>query len=429
MAGVPDDDSSAFPGDASGHLNPALAQFVGAQQTDAGKDWADAAVNRVQDYLTQKAVVAQTQQAGDDFVNNLATAKQGLVGMVQSDPGTTDLALDLAGHTVQGLVAQHGNLSDEDRSSATDSLIHHMHAEIAHAGVQRLAEIDKPSALTALGRYSDLLPDDQVGALRQYIDVQEGLRGQDNAAMAGQGYLDAATAGYQAASSHLASFTDPDTAGFRAQPGFLSNLAGDQSISLPTKLALQHGYTQLAQNGDAPQSNPHVAADMLMRLGSDPPAQGEIMAHLGSNLTVNDATFLNGLIAPATPQRRSDLRLLSDTVIKARDTLTADKYGGAGTAAFGKFVSDLMPQLQRGANLTELMDGNAIQKYAPTWQDYVSNQASQQRQPVFAQNDIPDPDKVRRLENLEFENRQPRAPPSGDFFQRKLREQQERENG
>jgi len=366
------DNEPSSPGDASGQLNPALQSVIDNAQTDSGKSWLADAANAVQTYLTRKAVVANSAAAADEFTNNLKDTSDGLVNLVQTDPSAIDLALGLASHTVNGLVSQHQHLDDDTRAGAAAPLIGDMQTEIAHAGVQRLAELNRDDAIAAIDKYGDYLPDDHQAALRQYADIQQGLRQQDAAAQQTQAAHDAALAGYSAASNHLASFTDQDTGGFRAQPGFLSNLMSDTSIAMPTKMALQAGYSMLTRNGDVPQSNPHVAADFLQRIGSDnPPEQGEIMSHLGTGLTINDATFINGLLAPANPQRKADLRTLSDTITQAQGMLASNLNGPGGRVAFGKFTNWLLPALQRGANLTDLMADNRIQQFAPSASDAV----------------------------------------------------------
>lgn len=386
--GPGDDEEQQYPGDSSGHLNPALQQFVGQQQTQDGQVWAGLAANRIQDYLTARSNAIDAEQAGNQFVTNLNQTKQGLVSMVQSDPGSIPLALDLAQHSVSGLVDQHANLTDDQRAGAASQLTGHIQTEIAHAGIQGLAEQDKGAALQALDKFGHLLPDDQQAALRQYADVQEGLRGQDAVAQQTQQTKDAAVAGYHAASGYMAALADPQTGGFRAPPSFLTSLVADPSVALPTKLALRAGYHALNQYGDAPQSDPHVVADLLGRM-ADPatpsPQQGEIISHLGSTMTLADASFMNRLLGPSSPQRQADISSLSDTVQQARATLAHPMNGAAGDVAFGRYTNWLLPALQRGANLGEIQANNPIQNFAPTVADYrtATRQAQQAR---FARN-------------------------------------------
>lgn len=367
----PPGDSDQYPGDSSGHVNPALQSFVGSQDTDMGKAWSSVAAQRAQTYITARSNAIDAQQDSDSFVTNLDQAKQGLVGLVQKDPGSTDLALDLAQHTVNGIVDQHGHMDGDTRQGAANDLINHFQTEIAHAAVQSLAETDKGAALKALDRYGTYLPDDQQAALRQYADTMQTTREMDGAAQQLQQQRDTAEIGYHSATDHLNSMIDPDTGQYRVPGNFLSKLYSDPSLAPQTQLALRTGYSVLNQLGDPDQSNPHVVADMIDRMASgQPPKQGEIFSHLGSGITVNDASFLNHLIGPSTPQRRADIRQLSDVVRQARNTLASPGNGRAGTNAFGRFMNWLTPALQRGGNLGELTANNQLQNFAPTKDDY-----------------------------------------------------------
>ena len=153
----------APPGDSSGRMNPELSNFVSDQNTPMGQAWAGIAAQRAQSYLTARSNAIDAQQAADQVVTNLHQAKTGLVGMVQNDPGSMDLALDLAQHSVNGIVDQHGHLDEDARQTAANSITDHMQSEIVHGGIQSLAENDKGAALKALDRYGDYLPDDQQG--------------------------------------------------------------------------------------------------------------------------------------------------------------------------------------------------------------------------------------------------------------------------
>ena len=362
------DNESQYPGDASGQLNPALQSVVDTMQTGPGQQWTADGANAIQDYLTKKAVVAENAQAADEVQTNMNETRRSLTQFVQTDPSpdAIDLALGLASHAVNGVVSQHQHLEDDQRSAIAAPIIADMQNEIKHAYIQKLSELDQGEAYAAIDKYAPGMPDGHPEALRAYADAQAVFRTQDAVATRRQQLKDTALQGYAAATQHLNSITDPDTNQFTAQPGFIANMMNDQTLALPTKLALHAGYNQLMQNGDTPQSNPRIVADLIARIGSDtPPQQGEILSHLGGPLSLSDASFLNGLIAPAAPQRRADLRTLADTVSQARDTLQTPANGIAGAAAFGRFVNWLTPALQRGGNLTDLMADNRIQQFAP----------------------------------------------------------------
>ena len=370
---VPGDGGGPPPGDSSGRMGPELTNFVSDQNTPMGQAWAGIAAQRAQSYLTARSNAIDAQQAADQTVTNLHQAKTGLVGMVQNDPGSMDLALDLAQHSVNGIVDQHGHLDEDTRQTAANSITDHMQSEIVHGGIQSLAETDKGAALKALDRYGDYLPDDQQAALRQYADVQEGLRGQDAVAQQAQQQRDASVAGYHAATNYMGALADPSTGDFRAPPNYLAQLVADPSIAAPTKLALRAGYQMLNRFGDAPQSDPHVVSDMVSRI-ADPaqpsPQQGEIISHLGSGLTIGDAGLINHLLGPSTPQRQADIRTLDDTLQQAKATLAHPANGPAGDIALGRFTNWLLPALRNGGNLNELAATNPVQRFAPTLDDY-----------------------------------------------------------
>jgi hypothetical protein len=370
------DNETDYPGDASGQINPLLQQVSNSVTDPTAQQWVSDGSNAIQNYLTHKAVVADNAQAADQMQTNMADTKDGLASFVRADASTPgiDLALGLASHYVNGVVSQHQHLDDDTRAGIAGPLIDHMQTEITHAGIQAIADRDKGEAYDAIDKYDQYLPAGHADALHTYADHQEMFRGQDIAAMGRQKVQDDALAGYQAATQHLASFTDPDTNSFKAQPGFIQDVMGDHTLAPATKLSLNAGYQALTRNGDVPQSNPHVAADLLSRIGSDnPPQQGEIISHVGSALTLNDASFFNSLIGPADPQRKADLRTLSDVVGQAHDQLATRANGAAGVSAFGRFTNWLTPALQRGANLTDLMADNRIQQFAPTPAEHVDS--------------------------------------------------------
>jgi hypothetical protein len=427
-----------YPGDASGFNNPTLQNFVGNMQTEEGRAWAAKSADRIQNYLTTQAIAKQNQAAGDAFVNNMAQTKAGLVNLAKSDPNAIGLALGLAKDSVDGIVGQHQHLDEDTRNGVASDLTSHMQTEIAHAGLQNLAETDRETFNRGMDAYGSFLPDDQKAALSQYADVQHGLRLQDTAAQQRQQIKDTAVAGYNSATTYLSAMVDPTTQGYRAPPGFAAKLISDPSLSAPTRLALHAGYGLLNQNGDPPSSDAGVLSDMVSRIASDdPPQQGEVISHLGTGLRVADASYLNTLLGPTNPQQDANIDGLAKVFKDAQSTLAAPENGPAGKGAFQRFTDWLMPAVQSGVPVNDLMANNRLQAFAPTADDAAKAVASPQQQPldqVFAAN-LPAQDfdeKVQRLNNLRMENAEPIAPASGNFFQRKLEESQppsEEENG
>lgn len=377
MAGSPDDigapgadEQPQYPGDASGQINPALSQVVDQQDTPEAQKWTADAANRIQDYVTQRAVVNQVQSADEAFTGNLKQTRDALVGMVQKDPGSMDLALDLGTHTAYGLASQHENLGEDTQNTVAKGLESDFHNAVVHAGVQRLADVDQDSAMAALDKYGHLLPDDEKASLTTYASVQGQMRTLDTAAMQLQATKDASVQGYHNATDYLHGMLDPQTMTFRSPPQFLQTLSADPDVSLPTKLALQAGYHQLQMNGDV-QTDPRVVGSLLTRMASgQTPDQGELMSHLGVGLSVNDAAFFNRLIGPQDPQGKAAVGQLADTVNQAKAMINDPRFGAAGDAAFSRFTSWLLPALQHGLNLNDFADKNMVQQFAPTAADY-----------------------------------------------------------
>src|SRR5579862_644758 len=172
MTGTPDD--TGYPGDASGHTNPELEQFLGSFQTPEGQAWAQQNIAPVQQYLTARAIGKQAQDASDQIVTNLHDTKTALAGMAGDDPGATDLALGLAKSAVEAVTGPH-QLPQEH----VDALTSDLHSSIVNAGASRLAEVDRGAAHNYLDQYGDYLPEGGVQKLQNYAMTQEALRAED----------------------------------------------------------------------------------------------------------------------------------------------------------------------------------------------------------------------------------------------------------
>lgn len=361
----PGDDSSQYQGDASGQMHPALTDFINKFQTDEGKGWAQAAAGRVQDFMTTRAIAQQNQAAGDAFVNNLHDTKMNLTGMVQKDPSTADLALDLAPGIVKGLAG------DEHGDEVTGPIIDHMQGEIAHSAVQRYAELDHGLATDALDRYSSYIPEDQQTSLRNYAGMQQALRTQDAQAQQLQQTRDAAVAGYQNATGWLGKLAD-DNGDVHYDPNYSSKLMADQGVAMETKLALHAAYQVLQQSGGTQQSDPAILSSFISRIG-DPnvqsPQQGELIAHVGSGLSLPDAQYLNGMLAPSNPQQRASMAQLADVTQQAKEMIASPANGAGGQVAYGRFMQYMMSSLHGGGNVGDLLNDNRLQQFAPTADD------------------------------------------------------------
>jgi hypothetical protein len=306
MAAMPDaditqSDPDQYPGDQTGHMNPALQGWADQFQTKAGSAYANDAADMVQNYLTSKAVATQNEVADQAFTQNMLSTRNGLVNMVKSDPGSTNLALDLAPLSINALLDQHGHMPDDQKQSVSDDLTGHFRTEIAHAGVVSIANLDHDAAMQALDQYKGLIPPDQQNTLRAYAAQQQFYRQADNAVAAQQQQKDLALHGYQNASDHLGSMID-ENGNFRAPQGFLQTLSQDTRLSPMTKQALHVGYQNLNMYGDPAQSDPHVVANLVSRMAGvwQPPTLADLQRPGRDAINEGAGPIGETLIAAAT---------------------------------------------------------------------------------------------------------------------------------
>ena len=358
MTGGPSN-GDIYPGHQSGQLDPTLAGFVDMFHTDNSRMWAANAVQRIQQHLTMRAVAQQNNKIGEDFVNNIAAFKGNLTKMVSDDPSSAGLALDLIKPTMQALAAEHPNLSDEDKASTAQSLTDHITNAVSYATVQSLAEKDEGHARSALQspRLSSALTDDQKSGLSDYIDNQATWRSQDAVASQQQALYAQAQNGYNRATAYLGKLTDPQTNSLQLPDNFGQNVMSDTAITNPTSAALHDAFSRLQQTGDPDKSNPTVVADFFKSVSDgNPPSQAELLSHVGSNLNLADAQYLNGMLAPRNEAQRQDSDAIHNTIDAMRNTLLTPDNGPSGQAAFGRFTDWLMPALRTGA-----ASGTAVQ--------------------------------------------------------------------
>jgi hypothetical protein len=159
---------NTYPGDTSGALHPALIDFRRQMQDGDGAQWAKSAADKIQAYLTTRALAQQPQQAGEAFMQNAHATQQNLVSMVKGDPYATDLALDLAGDAASTLASHHPDGDEKD--AAVSALSSQFRGQIAHAAVQTLAGMDAGAAHAALDRYGEHLGEDEQAGLNSYIE-------------------------------------------------------------------------------------------------------------------------------------------------------------------------------------------------------------------------------------------------------------------
>ena len=408
-------DPEQYPGDASGHMRPELTDFVG-QFGDA--PWAQKAADQVQTYLTTKTIAQNAQDAGNQLVQNIGRAKDNLVNMVKTDPGSAKLALGLAPDMVDGLTEEAGHEPGAHAALAGD-----MQREIAHNAITTLASRNPDAARSALG--SDLggyLADGDHAGLSTYIDNQERFAQQDKMARGQQLQRDQAQASYSKASTYLNSMIHPRTGDLYMPPGLGMAVMDDPSVAISTRAAVHDVYTRMAGGQNLGTSDPFVLSDMVNRIASPDGnvSQDDLLHHIGDRISLADGAHLNAMLDPGLDMgSKQQVKSLAATLNSARDSLVTPQNGPAGRAAYGRFTNWLMPALRAGGNLGELMDGNRMQHFAPNGDDAM--QGVRMAENAGGATGI-DPAKVQRLRNLEIENQTPRGSrePGGTQFRRLL---------
>jgi hypothetical protein len=474
-----------------GELNPALEQAQDAFTAPGAQEWSADVAKDIQQHLNEVNVADANQRAGEQLVQNMADTKDNLVGMVQSDPTSVNLALNLAPKLVGGML---GHMADQpDIQADTHSQITgHIQQAVAHAAVIRMADFHADGARDLLNQVSQHLGEGDADKLNGYIDTLQNARDADHAAGLEQLQSDRDRASQLSAYKVGSTLLDPSRESIGFPDNFVANLVRNTAITPADKQPLYQAFNNLRQFGDPASSDPHLVAQTLQQLAS--PDQGlshaDIFQHVGQGLKYVDALMLHGLNLGSTPEGLNAVKQLSTVVSSAQQQL-AGSGTNVGDAAFGRFMDWLLPSYRRtgaaGLNPNSdnfLLPEGTMASFAPRHSDAVVTgtptrslsdvfrlagdvipltPGSTAQHPPGVTGDLLDrmrelgitgythpgqlpvtmpegrpggapaneaeinEDKLRRLQQLEQENREPIAPPSGNFYQRKLEEQQQKE--
>src|SRR4051812_6738890 len=113
-----------------------LEEFTGLFKTPSGQAFADEAAVRINDYVTKRQIADANTAAGQQFSDNLQEMRQNFVGMVQDDPASTDLALELAHLGVSAMV---GSVPGADPKHL-DTISTSIQQDVARHAVHSMAE-------------------------------------------------------------------------------------------------------------------------------------------------------------------------------------------------------------------------------------------------------------------------------------------------
>jgi hypothetical protein len=360
-------------------LSPVLQQVHDAYQTDEGKDVAGDVLTDIQQHANATAIVDANAAAGQQFVNNLATVKSNLVGMVQDDPTSHQLALGLAPKLVGSVLASTG-MDPDAGTDAHGQITSHVQTEIAHAAITRMADLHGDLAHGLIGTLSPYLNEGDDKVLGSYVDTMQAARTADTAAAVRQATVDQQRASGVAAFHFGSSLLDPRTEGVVYPQDYLQSLVRNNTINPDDKQALFTAFGKLSSAGDVAASNPNTVRQALSAIADPnvPVEHGDIMDHVGSNLRYVDAVMLHGMNLQRTPDGIAAVGQLKGLLDRAHDTI-APSDTPAGTAAYSRFVNWLLPSYRRtgaaGLNPTSdnyLFNGMSLDNFRPTHEDAVA---------------------------------------------------------
>jgi hypothetical protein len=419
-------------------LSPVLQNAAQSFDNDDARSWATPILQRLQQHANQNAVVDANTGTSRQFVNDVNGVKQNLIGTVQDDPSSAHLAMDLAPQLLAPFFARGAamgmdpDVADQAHSETTD----HVQTEVARAAIMRMADLHSDAAKNLMGSLSGYLKDGDTNVLGNYIDTLQVARNADNAAatkqLASQQQRGSAVAAYQFGSSLL----DPRTESVAFPTDYLQSLVRNPNIQSDDKIPLFEAFNRLNATGDVNASDPYAVASVLGAIGDPNRAvtHGDIVSHVGQDMRYVDAVMMHGLNLQRTPEGISAVQQLGRVVQDAQGALAS---GGdrAGNAAYSRFVNWLLPAYRRTgtaglnpASENYLFNTTSYNSFAPAHEDAVAPITPSNRPSLgqlFSADTRPNLDeKMRRLDDLRQENTQPVAPPSGNFFQRKLEESQ-----
>lgn len=330
-----------------------LTDFVGAfTDPQAREVFRDAAI-RIQDYVTKRTIADENAAAANRLVGNLGQFKNGLVEMVQSDPASVTLGMDLVPGVVGGLVDMHPFLPDDQRQSTYDSLAADMQRDIARAGVMSWADRDATVARNMLDspRVAGLFSDADRAGLSGYIGAMETARAVDNAALARQRAADADEIRMTSAINYFGALLDPRTFDLQFPAGWAERVTADNTLPPGDTASMLGIYGRLQQNGDV-DTNPLLAADLisLAAQGKGAPVTS-VLNQIGRNLSITDALTIAGMSMSNTPGGRAEVQALAATLQSYRDRVVTPENGPAGVRAFERFVNWIIPQVRGGGGL------------------------------------------------------------------------------
>jgi hypothetical protein len=418
---TPEDDEA--PARPAGAPSPQLEAFRNLFTHPAAQKFADQAVTILNHGFQQRRIAQQNAAAGQNLVDDVGQFRQGLVGMVRSDPTMVHTALDLVHPAMGALISSMpGAPADADvHHAAISADIQH---DIAHQAVTRAAETSEPLARKLLGddRIKGVLGD-SLGGLDNYTSMQANARATDAAAQ------QAAQAQYRdhvantSAIDYLDNLYHAPTGKLRFPNGWNQSVISDMGLPPAAKLAVTGIYNRLQAGGDAPESNPFVLSNIIHSIANgDPPHVAEVLSHAGDELRLPDAVHL-AKMSQGEEASVPAARAMAGVLKTAENQLAPPENGEPGEAAFARYANWAMGALRNGTVNDEMVTpGNdayiasprRLSSFAPSPQDFLTGTPTQPLGDVMASTLD---EKIKRLQDMADRNFEEEHSGSGTFFQ------------
>lgn len=370
-------------------MQPGLDQFRGAFTTPESKSWANDQAVRVNDYVTQKALVQNQEQAADNATANVQQYGSNLVNAVSRDPQFVHTALSLVPHHIGELVSNNPHIPDEQRQETHDAITKDLQNQIAISAVRSMAGQDGEAAKQLLNHenLSPVLSDQDKESLGHYIDLQTIARGADQAAQARLQLDRSAINETSAAIGHASQLYDPSIDHRQLPTGWAQNVVADTNLSAPARADLLNLYGRIQTHGDAPASDPFLVANTVRDAaqGRSVPIHN-LFQSAGNNLRLGDALWLAKNAMPKTLQDKDYLNQVHAHIEAAKQQYLPNGPSDlAGQSSFGEFMKWFMPRVRANSldlnpNSKDYFGGN---EPAQMWNKFrgssVTPQASENR--------------------------------------------------
>jgi hypothetical protein len=389
---APGDVSAATGGAMINSINPEGQQFLDQFKTVAGRQWAEKAISEYQAGFIRKAQADTAAAAGQNDLVAIHQAVNSSVALAMAHPDSLEQLVGTLRTSVNGIVDS-SNASEEAKAHLKGDFLNEQISNMAHAAVAGTMDKDVAAgqALQARFEKEGLLNPNQAFELNNYARVTNRANAAD-ARTADELARRAADDARQARASHVFGMMYDENGQFAPPDKFAGMVARDDTLHAADKVELINAYQREATNGGKIVETPGLLSSLANRIGTDdPPTQMEIIKHVGTDLTNQNADFLLAHLNAKTPEDKFTMDMFNSVRKEAEDTLAPKDLnslsGGqtpAGLHAMNRFDTWFIPAYQQGLarGLTPqqllspdspdyLLKNYKLQEFAPTGADAV----------------------------------------------------------